>query len=103
MNMKRIIALTAALCVALLLLCSAAKPKAALREALFQTNLHCKNCAAKIQENVGFEKGVKDMKIEVDAKTVRIVYDSNKTDAGKLAEAIRKLGYKVELIEDRAL
>lgn len=101
--MKRIIALLAAAAVAVLLLSSAAKPKAALREALYQTNLHCQNCADKIRDNVSFEKGVKDLKIEVDAKTVRIVYDSAKTDAEKLAQAIRKLGYKVELIEDKAL
>lgn len=100
--MRRIFALAAALVVAALLFTSA-KPKPVLREALYQTNLHCEQCAAKIRDNVSFEKGVKDLKIEVEAKTVRIVYDSNKTDAAKLAAAIRKLGYKVELIEDKLL
>lgn len=100
--MKRFIAFVAILATAVLLLTSAAKPKA-LREALYQTNLHCKNCAAKIQDNVSFEKGVKDLKIDIDAKTVRIKYDSNKTDAEKLAKAIRKLGYTAEVVEDKAL
>lgn len=101
--MKKFFVFAVAAVVAALLLTSASKPKAALREALYQTNLHCEQCAAKITDNVSFEKGVKDLKIEVDAKTVKIVYDSNKTDAAKLAAAIRKLGYKVELIEDKAL
>lgn len=98
---KSIIAVLAALASVLVL--TSAKPKAVLHEATYQTNLHCKNCANKIRENVSFEKGVKDLSIEVDAKTVRIVYNPAKTDARKLAEAIRKLGYKAELIADKSL
>ncbi|MCQ2179863.1 MAG: heavy-metal-associated domain-containing protein [Bacteroidales bacterium] len=95
--------LALAVAAAAVMLLTSAKPKDKSREALFQTNLHCKNCAAKIQDNVSFEKGVKDLSINVDAKTVRIVYNPAKTDAGKLAEAIRKLGYTAELIEDKSL
>lgn len=98
--MKKLLLALAVAVVAVLLLTSA---KTQSREALFQTNLHCKNCAAKIQDNVAFEKGVKDMSIDVDAKTVRIVYNPAKTNVDKLAEAIRKLGYTAELIEDKAL
>lgn len=95
--------LALAVAAAAVMLLTSAKPKDKSREVLFQTNLHCKNCAAKIQDNVSFEKGVKDLSINVDAKTVRIVYNPAKTDAGKLAEAIRKLGYTAELIEDKSL
>lgn len=98
--MKKLLLALAVAAVAVLLLTSG---KTQTREALFQTNLHCKNCAAKIQDNVAFEKGVKDLSIDVDAKTVRIVYNPSKTDVSKLAEAIRKLGYTAELIEDKAL
>ena len=98
---KFLLALAAA--AASVLLFTSAKPKDQSREALFQTNLHCRNCAAKIQDNVAFEKGVKDLSISVDAKTVRIVYNPAKTNVDKLAEAIRKLGYTAELIEDKAL
>lgn len=98
--MKKLLLALAVAAVAVLLLTSG---KTQSREALFQTNLHCKNCAAKIQDNVSFEKGVKDLTIDVDAKTVRIVYNPSKTNVDKLAEAIRKLGYTAELIEDKAL
>ena len=79
------------------------KPQAADREAFFQTNLHCRSCATKIQENVSFEKGVKDLEIDVDAKTVRIRYNPAKTEVKKLEKAIAKLGFKVELISDKSL
>lgn len=98
--MKKLLLALAVAAVAVLLLTSG---KTQSREATFQTNLHCKNCAAKIQDNVAFEKGVKDLTIDVDAKTVRIVYNPSKTNVDKLAEAIRKLGYTAELIEDKAL
>lgn len=98
--MKKLLLALAVAVVAVLLLTSG---KTQSREAIFQTNLHCKNCAAKIQDNVAFEKGVKDLTIDVDAKTVRIVYNPTKTNVDKLAEAIRKLGYTAELIEDKAL
>lgn len=98
--MKKLLLALAVAVVAVLLLTSG---KTQSREATFQTNLHCKNCAAKIQDNVAFEKGVKDLTIDVDAKTVRIVYNPSKTNVDKLAEAIRKLGYTAELIEDKAL
>lgn len=98
--MKKLLLALAVAAVAVLLLTSG---KTQSREALYQTNIHCKNCAAKIQDNVSFEKGVKDLTIDVDAKTVRIVYNPSKTDVKKLAEAIRKLGYTAELIEDKAL
>lgn len=98
--MKKLLLALAVAAVAVLLLTSG---KTQSREATFQTNIHCKNCAAKIQDNVAFEKGVKDLTIDVDAKTVRIVYNPSKTNVDKLAEAIRKLGYTAELIEDKAL
>lgn len=90
---------------ALLLLVGAvsAKPKDQTRQCQYQTNLHCKNCAAKIQDNVSFEKGVKDLTIDVEKKTVTIVYKTSKTDAEKLRAAIEKLGYKAEIIEDKAI
>lgn len=99
--MKKFLSILAALAAVVVL--TSAKPKDDVHQATYQTNLHCKNCAAKIKDNVAFEKGVKDLSIDVDAKTVTIVYKTSKTDAEKLCAAIRKLGYKAELVEDKAL
>ncbi len=78
-------------------------PKQPDREVVYQTNLHCRNCAAKIQDNIAFEKGVKDLDIQVDEKTVRVVYNPAKTDSLKIADAIRDLGYSAEIISDKEL
>ena len=68
---------------------------AAFSNVTFVTNLSCQKCAQKIEENVAFEKGVKDLKVNVKEKTVFIQYDSTKTDVGTLTKAIEKLGYQV--------
>lgn len=69
---------------------------AANKEVVFQTNIHCKNCCKKVEENIAFEKGVKALSVKLEDKTVKITYDPSKTDEAKLQAAIRKLGYTAE-------
>lgn len=73
----------------------AQKKKVPLQEVTFIVNLHCENCVKKVQENIPFEKGVKDLKVSLDKKTVWIQYSPDKITKEKLAEAIEKLGYEV--------
>lgn len=97
---KSIFAIVTALVVLTSADCLAAKPKEQKRQQVkYVTTLHCDKCAAKISENVSFEKGVKDLKTNVEDKTVTIVFDPAKTDTLKLGDAIRKLGYKAKVIE----
>lgn len=70
--------------------------KKKLKTVTFAVSMHCENCTKKIRENVGFEKGVKDMNISLDKKTVTVTFDPAKTDVSKLKAAIEKLGYKAE-------
>lgn len=65
----------------------------------FKTSIHCKNCVKKMNDNLAFEKGVKDLKVSLDEKLVTITYDPAKTDETALAKAIEKLGYTAEKIE----
>ena len=46
-----------------------------------------------------FEKGVKDVSVNLPDQTVKIVFDESKTDTLTLAKAIRKLGYEAKVIE----
>jgi len=98
--MKKLTCLfTVAAMLALHVSATASSKEVQKKEVTYKTSLHCKNCAKKISENVSFEKGVKDLKTDVGAKTVTIVFDSAKTDTLKLADAIRKLGYTASVIE----
>lgn len=65
----------------------------------FKVGMRCNNCVKKINDNISFEKGVKDLKISLDEKKVTITYDPSKTNPATLAKAIEKLGYKVEPLQ----
>ncbi len=64
-----------------------------------EVNMHCQSCKAKIERNIAFEKGVKEVEVALDSKRVTIKYDSTKTDPDKIAKAIEKLGYTTKPVE----
>ena len=66
---------------------------------LLNCDLHCQGCCDKIMKNIAFEKGVKDVSVDLPNQTVKIVFDEAKTDTTTLAKAIRKLGYDAKVIK----
>jgi copper chaperone CopZ len=58
--------------------------------------MYCENCKARIEKNIGWEKGVKDLQVNLEKKTVKITYDPQKTTKEKLKKAIEKLEYSCE-------
>lgn len=76
------------------------KKKAELKEVTFHVHLHCANCVKKVEENIAFEKGVKDLKVSLDNQTVYIKYDAAKTSEAALKAAIEELGYPVSAGHD---
>ena len=71
------------------------KKKVELKEVTFNVHLHCANCMKKVQENISFEKGVKDLHVCLEDQIVYIKYDPTKTSEETLKTAIEKLGYPV--------
>lgn len=69
------------------------KKKKEIRDVVFSVHLHCKNCVKKVEDNISFEKGVKDLKVSLEDQTVAIKYDASKTSEEVLKAAIEKLGY----------
>lgn len=66
----------------------------------FDVSMTCENCQKKIEKNIAFEKGVTDMKIDLEKKTVKIEYKKSQTTVDKLQKAIEKLGYEVKIHKD---
>ena len=81
----------------LLTLCSSG-PKGKQRTVVYSSTLHCKGCQEKVMGNIPFEKGVKDVSVDLPEKTITIVFDEAKTDTLTLAMSIRKLGYGAKVI-----
>jgi len=82
---------------ACILVSSTGKPEK--RKVVFSSNVDCVDCEKKVKENIAFEKGVKDLSVDIEKETVTIVFDQSKTDTLKLSKAIRKLGYEAKVIE----
>jgi mercuric ion binding protein len=64
-------------------------------EVTFLVSMTCENCRQRIQDNIAYEKGVTDLRIDLEKKLVTIEYRTDKTNPDKLKQAIRKLGYTV--------
>lgn len=64
--------------------------------------MHCESCEAKIKGNLRFEKGVKNIKTDVEAQKVYITFDPKKTTEVKLQKAFEKFGYKAEKTDNDA-
>lgn len=65
----------------------------------FKVSMHCQKCVAKLTDNLSFLKGVKDLRISLEEKTVVITYDPSKTNEDTLRKAIEKCGYSAEKVE----
>jgi copper chaperone CopZ len=68
---------------------------------VFEVSMTCENCQKRIEKNIAFEKGVTDMKVNLENKTVTIVFKKSQTTVEKLQEAIKKLGYEVTVKTDK--
>jgi periplasmic mercuric ion binding protein len=65
-------------------------------EVIFIVNMHCQNCKDRIEKNIPFEKGVKDLTVDLEKKEVTIVFNPQKTSIEKLKKAVIDLGYTCE-------
>ncbi|MCQ2153268.1 MAG: heavy-metal-associated domain-containing protein [Bacteroidales bacterium] len=71
----------------------------AIAQAVFVTNIHCEKCAEKVMENISFEKGVKDLDVDVESKKVTVTFNTDRTDTVALRKAINRLGYTASVVE----
>jgi periplasmic mercuric ion binding protein len=81
---------------ALLVVFAATVAQAKTDSATIKTTIQCSSCEKRIMKNLPFEKGVKDVKVDVDRQTVWVEYNAAKTDLKKIKEAIAKLGYDAD-------
>ena len=63
---------------------------------VFVTDIDCAGCAKKVNDTIPHEKGVKDVQVDVDAKTVTVTFDPAKTNNETLVKAFAKIKIKAE-------
>lgn len=72
-----------------------------IRTVVFKVaQIKCENCVKKINNNIRFEKGLKDFNTDLKTKTVTITYDADKTNIEKLKEGFKKFHYEAEFVKE---
>ena len=62
----------------------------------FVTDIDCEGCAKKVTNTIPYEKGVKDVQVDVPSKTVTVTFDPAKTNNETLVKAFAKIKIKAE-------
>lgn len=66
----------------------------------FTTSIDCENCVNKIMTNLPFEKGIKDVKCDLETKEVAVTYQKGKNNPEDIKRAIEKLGYTAKEVTE---
>ncbi len=69
----------------------------------FSASITCENCVNTIMNGLPKEKGVKDVKTDIPAKTITVVYQKDKNSPEQIKRSIEKLGFTAKLITDETV
>jgi len=67
----------------------------------FSVEVDCDNCKQKIERNLSYEKGILNLDVSVQKKTVIVTYDAAKTNVEKIIKAFKKIGYEATLLPEK--
>lgn len=63
--------------------------------------MHCQNCENKIKKNIRFVKGTKNIETSVANQTVKIIFDSSKSNFEDFVSAFKKIGYDIKKVDKK--
>lgn len=70
-----------------------AQKKDLIKKVTFDVNLTCHHCEKVMMKNLPFEKGVKDVKVDLEKKEITLLFRDDKNSVALLQKAIEDLGY----------
>lgn len=63
------------------------------------SGMHCASCAGIIEKSLKKVSGVKEANVNFASEKARVLYDASVTTIDKLSEAVKKAGYKAQLVD----
>ena len=99
--MKKIIALFAVLAMVAGVAVAAPKSEKKIATVVFTTDLDCHHCAQKVMNSIPYEKGIKDVVVDVPTKTVTVKFDAAKNSTEALTKAFESIKVKVVKAEEK--
>jgi periplasmic mercuric ion binding protein len=67
-------------------------------ELKIKTSAICSQCKDRIEQGMAFEKGIKDVNLNVDTKIATVTYNPARTTPLDIRKAISRLGYDADTI-----
>ena len=94
--MKKILVICAALLMGTSAVMADNKPEKKTVTTVFCTDIDCDHCKAKVMNTIPFEKGIKDVQVDVPTKKITVTYDPSKNSDDGLVRAFAKIKVKAE-------
>ena len=66
---------------------------------VFCTDIDCEHCKQKVLNTIPFEKGIKEVEVDVSTKRITVSYDAAKNSDEGLISAFAKIKVKAEVLE----
>ena len=73
------------------------KADAQVKTTVFMTDVDCETCAKKIDNSLPYQKGVKEVKVDVATRKVTVTYDATKSSDDALIKAFKKIKINAEV------
>ena len=93
--MKKIMMILAMLAMVAGIATAAPKAEKKIATVVFTTDLDCHHCAQKVMNTIPYEKGIKDVQVDVPTKTVTVKFDEAKNSVESLTKAFESIKVKV--------
>ena len=99
--MKKIMMILAMLAMVASIATAAPKAEKKIATVVFTTDLDCHHCAQKVMNSIPYEKGIKDVQVDVPTKTVTVKFDEAKNSVESLTKAFESIKVKVVKAEKK--
>lgn len=63
------------------------------------TNIRCQNCAKRVEKTLKANEAVKEVSVDLQAKTVCVSYDASKANAEALLKTLTDAKYQAEILK----
>ena len=70
-----------------------AQDKKKVETVTYETSIDCDHCVNTIMDSLPLEKGIKNVKCDLETKEVIVTFKTGKTDKKTIKRSIEKLGY----------
>lgn len=67
----------------------------------FEVSMTCQNCVKSVMENIPRERGVRDVRPDLESKTVLVVFRRNRNSSERLIKSFERLGFTAKVQEEK--